>query len=294
MKGNLTFVVANLAEGPARKFVVPKRSVALAGTALAVLLTTGLLSSLHYHSMWNRTQEFSVMQQEVDQLRRQNEAFRNTARQLTERVSAIEVAAQKLRFVSGLDDPGLGGVGGPSSATDPLIRLDSDALRTHFSSLDRKSITLQGEVRKLQEFYQDRSILLAATPSVMPVRGYPSDRYGMRNDPFTGVREFHAGIDISAPKGNKVVATADGTVHSVGRQVGYGNLIVVNHRFGITTRYGHLAKAVVKKGQKIKKGDVIGYVGATGRATGPHVHYEVRLNGRPFNPLRFLGDRADS
>ena len=294
MKGNLTFVVANLAEGPARKFVVPKRSLALAGTALAVLLTTGLLSSLHYYSMWNRTQDFSVMQQEVDQLRRQNEAFRNTARQLTERVSAIEVAAQKLRFVSGLDDPGLGGVGGPSSATDPLISLDSHALQKHFSSLDRKSITLQGEVRKLQEFYQDRSILLAATPSVMPVRGYPSDRYGWRNDPFTGVREFHAGIDISSPKGNKVVATADGTVHSVGRQVGYGNLIVVNHRFGITTRYGHLAKAVVKKGQKIKKGDVIGYVGATGRATGPHVHYEVRLNGRHFNPLRFLGDRTSS
>ncbi len=291
MKGNLTFVVANLAGGRARKFMVPKRSVSLACTALAVFLIAVLLSSLHYYSMWNRTHDYSVMQTEVDQLRRQNAAFRNTARQLTERVSVIEVAAQKLRFVSGLDDTGLGGVGGPSSTTDPLISLDSDSLRKHFSSLDRKSITLQGEVRRLQEFYQDRSILLAATPSLMPVRGYPSDRYGMRNDPFTGVREFHAGIDISAPKGNKVVASADGTVHSVGRQVGYGNLIVVNHRFGITTRYGHLAKAVVKKGQKIKKGDVIGYVGATGRATGPHVHYEVRLYGRPFNPLRFLEDR---
>lgn len=291
MKARFTFIVASSSEGTARKFVFPRRTVGLVAGAVAVFLIAVLLSSLHYYSMWNRTRDYGAMQSEVDQLRRQNEAFRNTARQLTERMSAIEVAAQKLRIASGLDDPGLGGVGGPSPVADPVLSLDGESLQKHFKSLDRKSITLQGEVRKLHEFYKDRSILLAATPSMMPVRGYPSDRYGMRSDPFTGTREFHAGIDISAPKGNKVVATADGIVHSAGRQLGYGNLVVVNHRFGITTRYGHLAKAAVKKGQRVKKGDVIGYVGATGRATGPHVHYEVRLNGRPYNPLRFMDER---
>ena len=120
MKGNFTFIIANLAERQARKFVVPKRTVTVAAGTLAVFLTTVLLSSLSYYYMWNRTQDYGIMQVEVDELRRQNEAFRNTARQLTERVSAIELAAQKLRFVSGPEDQGLGGVGGPSPTGDPF------------------------------------------------------------------------------------------------------------------------------------------------------------------------------
>ncbi len=285
---DLTVIVARFADVPARKFSIPEPLLLTAIVAVAVLLAAFVFSALHYHQMWSRSQDHADLKAEVDQLRKQNEAFRIAAKQLTDRISSIEVAAQKLKIVSGLDQDGLGGVGGPSAAGDSVLQLDEQSLFRHFESLDRKSITLLDELRQLQEYYKDRNILLAATPSVMPVRGYPSDRYGMRSDPFTGERDFHPGLDISAPQGNRVVATADGTVSFSGRKVGYGKVVILDHRFGISTRYGHLARAVVDGGQKVRKGDIIGYVGQTGRATGPHVHYEVRLNGRPLDPLRFF------
>ncbi len=287
--GDFTVIIARVSEVPARKFTIPKRLMVMSVAASLVLAAAFVLSALHYYSMWNKSRDYVQLKQEVDELRKQNEGFRLSARQLTERLSSIEVSAQKLRILSGLEDDGLGGVGGPHSS-DPAVSFDERSLFQHFKSLDRKSFSLQNELRKLQEYYKNRSILLAATPSVMPVTGYPSDRYGMRVDPFTGQNDFHPGIDISAPRGNKVVATADGTVDFAGNQVGYGKLVTVEHRFGISTRYGHLAKITVKPGQKVRKGDIVGYVGATGRATGPHVHYEVRFNGRPLDPLRFLSE----
>ncbi len=285
---DFTIIVARVSNVPARKFSIPESLLVTSLVAVSVLLVAFVLSALHYHQMWSRSQDHANLKAEVDTLRKQNESFRISAKQLTDRISSIEVAAQKLRIVSGLDQDGLGGVGGPTAAGDAVLRLDEKSLSSHFKSLDRKSITLRDELRKLQEYYKDRNILLAATPSVMPVRGYPSDRFGMRSDPFTGERDFHPGIDISAPQGNKVVATADGTVTFSGRKVGYGKVVILDHRFGIATRYGHLARFVVSAGQRVRKGDIIGYVGQTGRATGPHVHYEVRLNGSPLDPLRFF------
>jgi murein DD-endopeptidase MepM/ murein hydrolase activator NlpD len=284
----ITVIVSRLSGVPARKFTIP-RSLFIGSALAALILIFSLgLSSLHYYYMWDHSKGFSVMEDEVFELRKQNAAFRLAARQLTDRVSAIEISAQKLRIASGQEESGLGGVGGPVSANDLVLGLDETSLYNHFKSLDRKSISLQNELQKLQEYYKDRGILMAATPALMPVRGYPSDRYGYRKDPFTGQRDFHPGIDISAPRGHKVIATADGVVRFAGRQMGYGRIVKLQHRFGISTRYGHLAEVTVAAGQEVKKGDVIGFVGATGRATGPHVHYEVRLNGRPLDPARFF------
>lgn len=289
-RGDFTVIIARVSQAPARKFTIPKRVARAAVAAAAILVGSLFLSSMHYYYMWNKSRDFVRLKSEVVRLRKQNEVYRVAARQLSDRLSLIEVSAQKLRIVSGLEDDGLGGVGGPGRPNDAALALDQRSLYRHFRSLDRKSFSLQNELRKLQEYYKNRNILLAATPSLMPVNGYPSDRYGMRADPFTGNRDFHPGIDISAPRGNKVVATADGTVEFAANQVGYGKLVTISHRFGITTRYGHLARISVTRGQKVRKGDVIGYVGATGRATGPHVHYEVRLNGQPLDPLRFLSE----
>lgn len=288
-RSDLTIIVARCAGVPARKLSIPQPLLIVALASVIVLLAAFLFSALHYYQMWSRSQNYGELKAEVDLLRKQNETFRIAAKQLTDRISSIEVAAQKLKIVSGLDQEGLGGVGGPAPTSDAaVLKLDEQSLFRHFRSLDRKSISLREELRKLQEYYKDRNILLAATPSVMPVRGYPSDRYGMRRDPFTGERDFHPGLDISAPIGNKVVATADGTVSFSGRKIGYGKVVIVDHRFGISTRYGHLARLVAEPGHRVRKGDIIGYVGQTGRATGPHVHYEVRLNGRPLDPLRFF------
>ncbi len=254
----------------------------------ALLLVSGLLS-VHYYQMWERSSDYEAVQQRLEYLHNDNQEVRVKAKQLSERLSSLEVAAQKLRVMAGLGMDGLGGVGGPA-AGDLEVAFDEKSLLDQLNSLEKKSISLREELRKFQEYYKDRSILLSATPSIMPVTGYPSERFGMRRDPFTGSRSFHNGMDVSAPVGSKVIATADGVVRFAGRQHNYGKLVKLEHRFGLTTRYGHLKELAVNRGQVIRKGDVIGYVGATGRATGPHVHYEVRLNGRSLNPLRFFRD----
>jgi len=124
-----------------------------------------------------------------------------------------------------------------------------------------------------------------------PAAGWLSSTYGQRPDPFTGRPDFHPGIDVSADKGTPIYATADGTVSSASYSGAYGNLVVLGHGFGISTRYGHMSRFAVKAGDRVQRGDVIGYVGSTGRANGPHVHYEVWLNGRMMNPLRLLTQR---
>ena len=255
---------------------------------LGLLTALGVFST-HYYQMWERSGDYELLQERLEVLHNDREQIRLKARQLAERLSSMEVATEKLRVMAGLDMEGLGGVGGPAD-TRLQVSFDEESLLDRLNALEKKSLSLREELRRFQEYYKDRSILLSATPSIMPVVGYPSDRFGMRPDPFTGARSFHPGMDLSAPVGSKVVATADGVVRFAGRQLNYGKLVKIEHRFGLATRYGHMKELAVKRGQVVRKGDVIGYVGATGRATGPHVHYEVRLNGRSLNPLRFFRD----
>jgi murein DD-endopeptidase MepM/ murein hydrolase activator NlpD len=252
---------------------------------------TGLiLASFHYYRMWLQAGDYILLQGQVDQLRKDDEGLRLSAKQLSDQIAALQVTAQKLKIVSGFDSDALGGVGGPADKSNPVLSLSHNDLTRHFKTLDRKRISLESELRQLQDYYTTSEILLASTPSIIPVKGYPSDRFGSRDDPFTGGEDFHPGIDISAPKGTKVVAAADGLVVFAGRRLGYGKLVSLEHKFGLSTRYGHLDRYTVKAGQRLKKGDIIGYVGSTGRATGTHLHYEVRLRNQPLNPLRFFQD----
>lgn len=292
-RDNLTVIVARSTPSPARRFTISKNFLASMGVAVIVIFSAFALSTLHYYYMWRLTTDHDGLKVEVDQLRKENETFRLSARQLNEKLSSLEVTSKKLEILSGVDEQGLGGVGGPTVVDRPLLRLDSSGLDKYFKSLERKSISLGNKLKQLQEIYNTRSILLSATPAVIPVRGYPSGGFGYRTDPFSGRREFHPGIDLSAPKGNKVIAAADGVVTFAGRKYGYGKLVKLEHRFGIATRYGHLDRVTVKPGQKVVRGDIIGYVGETGRATGPHLHYEVRFHGRALNPFQFFREPSE-
>ena len=134
-----------------------------------------------------------------------------------------------------------------------------------------------------------REALADATPIIWPAEGWISATYGYRQDPFTGERDFHPAVDISTHRGQPVYATATGRVHSAARNGAYGNLVEIDHGFDLTTRYGHLSEFAVEVGDTVLRGDVIGYVGATGRATGYHVHYEIWSAGRTVNPMQLLG-----
>jgi murein DD-endopeptidase MepM/ murein hydrolase activator NlpD len=147
---------------------------------------------------------------------------------------------------------------------------------------------LDMRLQSVRSAVEHQQALAAATPTLWPVLGWISSGFGSRSDPFTEGHEFHPGLDLSADYGTPVHATADGIVESAGWDGDYGNAIMLKHGYGIATRYGHLSRMAVRAGQTVHRGDVIGYVGATGRATGPHLHYEVLLNGQTVNPLGFL------
>lgn len=288
-EGDLTVIVARYGKGPARKYTLPRNLLLSLILTVAVLAGALSLSGLHYFSMWKKSALHSRLVAEVDDLRKENEGFRVSARRLNSQVSQLELTAYKLEIMAGNAEEGVGGRGGPVRSGAPTLDLDRPRdLKNHFNSLERRRISLRTELSRLQDYYTSRQILLAASPSILPVRGYPSDRYGWRKDPFTGNREFHHGIDISAPKGARVVATADGVVKFSGRYLGYGRIVVLQHPFGLSTRYGHLSKLAVKRGQRIKRGDTVGFVGSSGRATGSHVHFEVRLNQESLDPSRFF------
>lgn len=183
----------------------------------------------------------------------------------------------------------LGGRGGPEVAP---LSFDREALlKDMVAKLDRLNIEAKEQEKSLHELHasiQDRESLLAATPSLWPVRGYISSRFGDRESPFDSSNEFHEGMDISAPSGSAVVAAAEGLVTFAARNNDLGNAVTIDHGYGIVSRYGHLSEISVRNGQKVMAGQRIGAVGSTGRSTGPHLHYEVAVNGYKVNPIKYL------
>ena len=165
-----------------------------------------------------------------------------------------------------------------------LIRL----MHQSFDNLNTEISIQTNEKIELYNFLENQKLMLACTPSVWPTKGWISSRFGYRISPFTNEREFHRGLDICTRIGAPIVAPADGVISSVGRDYTMGKMLLINHGYGLRTRYGHLSKILVKKGQYIKRGQKIGLVGNTGRTTGPHLHYEVHLNRVPVNPLRYI------
>jgi murein DD-endopeptidase MepM/ murein hydrolase activator NlpD len=154
--------------------------------------------------------------------------------------------------------------------------------------LERASFDKEQDFTSLLDQLNEKKNLLACTPSIRPVKGWISSSFGYRNSPFTGRRELHAALDIANREGTPIIAPADGVVTFAGKKGLYGNLVVIDHGYGLVTRYGHLKSADVNKGDKVKRGEVLGRMGSTGRSTGPHVHYEVRLNGLPVNPDNYI------
>jgi murein DD-endopeptidase MepM/ murein hydrolase activator NlpD len=241
------------------------------------------------------------MAAEVYQLRAQNtvltsknEEYQQTSVQLQAKVANLQSIVTKLGVMAGLEqvlpDPKVGGVGGLSRTETLSPSAEGENLKAIDANLSR----LTEKSRKLEAFYQDQRVMLSSTPSVWPVHGYLSAGFGNRVDPFTGQYDFHPGLDISSPLGTKVEAPADGVVVSCGDKGGYGNAIVIDHKYGIVTRYAHLSGFNVKPGQRVKRGDVIGFVGNSGKSTAPHLHYEVWVNDQAQNPIHYILDEYRS
>jgi murein DD-endopeptidase MepM/ murein hydrolase activator NlpD len=167
----------------------------------------------------------------------------------------------------------------PQTEGDLLHQLDD---------LEKKVKAQEQEARALKSYFEDQQALLASAPSIWPVRGWVTSDFSVRLDPYTGERVMHEGLDVAAATGAPVRAPADGTVVFNGMEGGYGHVLVLDHGYGLKTRYGHLSRIDVRLGEKVKRGQFVAAVGNTGRSTGPHLHYEVRVNGVADNPRKFI------
>lgn len=183
------------------------------------------------------------------------------------------------------------GVGGPERK---IFESLSEPVKQAYSTEGRVDALLRlarFEKEKYNEAYDvlaEKRSILDHTPSILPTRGYRTSGFGMRIDPFTGYKQFHGGVDIANKMGTPIFATADGVVEFVGNVGDLGKLIKINHGYGYKTRYGHLSQIKVNRGQKVRRGDLIGLMGSSGYSTGPHLHYEIIKNGQKVNPLEYI------
>ncbi len=264
------------------------RNFILAITALALGIGGAAAWAPHFffHSR-ALAERAAAIELENRKLREDKSHYEAVVAQLGEQLAEVESVAGKLAQAVGIKDipsehPS-GGAGRGFGSRADIFGEESAALRKRIEILDTS-------FDRLEQAWGERLKVLASTPSLAPVSGFFSDGFGWRRDPIDGAREFHKGVDIVASTGTPVRASADGLVTTAGRMAGYGATIQVVHGFGMSTRYGHLSRVMVTPGQRVKRGEVIGLVGSTGRSTGPHLHYEVFRAGVQVDPRKYLGE----
>jgi murein DD-endopeptidase MepM/ murein hydrolase activator NlpD len=286
-----TLIVVPHAKARFRKFQVSVRHTRWVLTALGVLALALVGIVVHYTMITVEVAEMKRLRGENLALATKARAYEENAGRLQARVLTLQNMVTKLGLMAGVEeslpDAQVGGVGGVSNLETTAPSVD---IAASLQGIDHAVSALTQKSTRLQALFEDQQQLLAATPSIWPVRGYLSAAFGNRKDPFTGMPDFHPGIDVSTPRGTPVVAPADGVVVFVGRKKGYGKALVINHGYGVVTRYGHLDGWDVKPGQRVRRGDSVGFVGNTGRSTAPHLHYEVWVDDQLRNPIEFILD----
>lgn len=287
---------------------------------LGLLLVQGLLLT-HYVIQSSQVWELGVLREEMVILREQTTSFSSSLEDLKRRMLAMKEVNQRLRIMLGIEEQRptdmMGGKGGSERPMDggepiqgavlpnqpvgvpdlpqaePLPNGNkplAEKVQQDIAWLQHHSTVEERTLEELIEAAKDKSARWAATPSIWPVKGWVTSGFGARISPFTNQLAMHDGLDIGAAPNTPVQAPASGRVVSAGFDAKIGNVVLIDHGYGIETEYGHLAKILVKQGQKVKRGDVVALVGSTGLSTGPHLHYMVKVKGQTVNPHNYILD----
>jgi murein DD-endopeptidase MepM/ murein hydrolase activator NlpD len=270
--------------------------------ALAFLLVLPVLIGLG--ARWSASARISELESANTALQVENDSFREATGELAAQISSLQSAVDEIGGRSVLDPEADRAIrrlparvreramgGGSTSVAGQVLSGAFGAPDNPFGVLRDILGVIEERLASVRTGVERRQALASATPSIWPIAGWISSGFGNRRDPFTGTQDFHSGLDIAGDSGQQVHAPADGTVVGATYTGNYGNLVSIDHGFGLTTRYGHLSRFAVIPGQQVRRGEVIGYVGSTGRSTSPHLHYEVLVNGRLTNPLKLLSSR---
>jgi murein DD-endopeptidase MepM/ murein hydrolase activator NlpD len=293
-----TVLILPDATSQARKFHISRPVISVVSTLAAL----GILALAFFIYQYVN---FNLRMIELRQLRLEasdRSVLATKVAQLEGELQRLRDFDQRLRVVAGLDqepqesaDFAQGGAATQSrtalldTVQQEAVRL-ADSVNRDIEVLGREITSRERSFRELKVLLEEKRSVLASTPTILPVKGLITAGYGYRQSPFTGVREMHEGVDLAAPYGTPIVATADGIVSFVGPLGAFGNVVFINHGHGFTTFYAHASKIRGTEGQSVKRGEVVALVGTTGRTTGPHVHYEVQVNGVTVNPIKYVVD----
>ena len=293
-----TVLIADSTTGVVRRLSVNLRPVlAVLGCVLGVPVLIGL------GAKWSARAELDEVHATNAALEQENGSYRTATGALTVQIQSLEGVINDLGTRATLDPeksramqklPAVvkaRAAGGSASNRAAVAGIFSTAFTSPedtFGVLRDLLGGLESRLRNVRTDVERREALANAVPSLWPAHGWLTGAFGGRSDPFTGEAGFHQGIDISTEKGQPVYATANGQVESAAWNGDYGNMVVLQHGFGLSTRYGHLSAFAVRANQTVRRGEIIGYVGATGRATGSHLHYEILASGQLLNPLQLL------
>ena len=276
MKKYNTIIFVPHARARFRQLTISNRLLAAVAGGSVCLLVAGLVFGWAFFTSARRDRQYRLVMAENSRLRATTATLHQRLDGISKQLSDFEARTRRLAIVAGLADTVRGGLGGP--AAEPLPSSD----------LAGESALVSSRLSLLENQFSRRFELVASTPTVWPVHGAVNSGFGIRPDPFTGQPAFHEGVDISTARSEPVFATADGVVMRSGWAGEYGKAIALAHGDRYETVYGHLEETLVAEGQKVHRGDRVGLVGSTGRSTAPHLHYEVRVDGHPVNPLEYI------
>jgi murein DD-endopeptidase MepM/ murein hydrolase activator NlpD len=282
-----TLFVASNRSGKMRRLTVPFYALhVLAVLAIVGGVTVAAAVGSYSRMLW-KVGNYNALRRKQDTLQQQYQQLQKTATDTDERLSSLQSLATEVAMTYGFMRFGNGPFGlAETSETEGSF--EHSVAEFDFLARNATPAALAGSGLRLAPVVGSNIGDLMFTPTLWPVVGRITGHFGERLDPFSGEGAFHTGVDISSDYGQPVRAAADGVVADAGEHSGYGRVVILDHGFGTTTWYGHLSTFAVPVGMRVKRGDVIGYVGVSGRTTGPHLHYEVRINNAPVNPMRYL------
>jgi len=282
---NYTFYIATT-PGKLRKLIVPAYLLhGLAVLAIIGSITVAAAVGSYSRMLW-KVGNYNALRHDQETLKKQYRDLQTTVKDTNQRLDSLQSLATEVAMTYGVMRYHPAAFDQMDSAATPEDAFDRSVEQYSFLKRNAAAIAVSaGGLRLLPaSAFADSSY----TPSIWPVLGRITDGFGERLDPFSGEGAFHTGVDVGADYGAPVHVTADGMVLDAGQHSGYGRVVVVDHGFGLTTWYAHLSSYAVIAGTRVKRGEVIGYTGISGRSTGPHVHYEVRMNNAPVNPRHYM------
>jgi len=287
-----TFIIVPNASSRLHKVTVPVQVMYVFAAIGFISFFVAVGLGFNYTRMAFRVSDYDTLQTENTELKVQKKNLEVSTTKLGSRLTDLETGYAKLTDMiendSFLKKYVRGGAGGTKTDFRTADILKGNANKPEIEALKDRANELESHMLLLQQVAEKRAKTIRFTPTIWPIRGRVASHYGGRLDPLTGDKEVHLGLDISGTFGSAVHAPADGVVIYAARKADYGNLIIIDHGNGLTTRLGHLSRFAVRVGRAVSKGEVVGYVGMTGRTTGPHLHYEVRVSDKPVNPRNYL------